>query len=107
MMENITEILVIGTNDKILETVLRLLNKNVLWNATGVSTADEAIAKCRELNYTVFLIGAGLNDAEEARATAEIKALQPGIHVIPHYGGGSGLLYAEIYLALGTSNQAP
>jgi len=105
-MEAKTEILVIGTNAPILATVLRLLNTNVLWNATGVSSPEEAISKSKGTNYSVFLIGAGLTDAEEAGLSAEIKLIRPSIHVIPHYGGGSGLLFAEIYLALGTSNQA-
>jgi DNA-binding NtrC family response regulator len=105
-METQTEILVVGTNDKILQTVLRLLNTNVLWKATGVSDPVEVLRKCRETNYEVFLIGAGLSDTEEAELTAQVKVIHPAIHVIPHYGGGSGLLFAEIYLALGTRNQA-
>ncbi|HEY0175336.1 MAG TPA: hypothetical protein VGC08_03095 [Pedobacter sp.] len=104
-MEAKTEILVVGTNQKILETVLRLLNTHVLWNATGVSSPEEAIARCKETAYEVFLIGAGLTDEQEAGLSIEIKRIHPAIHVIPHYGGGSGLLFAEIYLALGTTNQ--
>ena len=99
-MDKQIEILVIGTNDQILATVLRLLNTNVSWNATGVSTPGEALKKCRELNYQVFLIGAGLTDAEEAELAIQIKNIHSDIHIVPHYGGGSGLLYAEIYLAL-------
>lgn len=107
-METQTEILVIGTNEKILQVVLRLLNVNVLWKATGVSNPEEAIVKCKENNYQVLLIGAGLTDAEEVKLSADIKLIHPAIHVIPHYGGGSGLLFAEIYQVLGsgTMNQA-
>lgn len=105
-METQTEILVIGTNDKILQVVLRLLNTNVSWKATGVSTPEDAIAKCRETHYQVLLIGAGLTDNEEVQLSTNIRHIHPAIHVIPHYGGGSGLLFAEIYLALGTMNQA-
>jgi len=101
-----TEILVIGTNDKIRETVLRLLNTNSIWQATGVSTIDEAVVKCKETIYEVLLVGAGLTDELETRLTTAVKAIQPSIHIIPHYGGGSGLLFAEIYLALGTDNEA-
>lgn len=101
-----TKILVIGTNEKILEVVLRLLNTNESWEATGVSDPVEAVRKCRELKYEVLLIGAGLTDSEEQELSAQIREIHPDIHVIPHYGGGSGLLFAEIYLALGTTNQA-
>jgi len=100
-----TEILVIGTNEKIRETVLRLLNTNPLWQATGVGTTEEAVAEIMDAKYEVLLIGAGLTDEQEAELTSDIKVINPSIHVIPHYGGGSGLLFAEIYLALGTGNK--
>ena len=107
-MEAKTEILVVGTNAPILATVLRLLNSNEAWNATGVQGAEEVIAACESKPYEVLLIGAGLTEQEEADVTARILNNYPSIHVIPHYGGGSGLLFAEIYLALagGTRNQA-
>jgi len=107
-METKTEILVVGTNEPIRATVLRLLNANESWNATGVAGVDEAIAACQTHHYTVLLIGAGLTDTEEADLTERALAIDPSIHVIPHYGGGSGLLSSEIYLALagGTKNQA-
>ncbi|CAM4352063.1 hypothetical protein SAMN06265348_112215 [Pedobacter westerhofensis] len=105
-MDTLTKILVIGTNEKILATVLRLLNTNESWRATGVSNAEEALQKCREQHYQILLIGAGLTDTEEHDLSRRIKEIHTDIHVIPHYGGGSGLLFAEIYLALGTTNQA-
>lgn len=101
-METKTEILVVGTHDQILATVLRLLNTNSSWSATGVSGVHEAIAACKSKAYKVLLIGAGLKDIEEEELTAHILEIYPEIHVIPHYGGGSGLLFAEIYLALGS-----
>lgn len=107
-METKTEILVVGTNAPILATVLRLLNANEAWNATGVSAVKEVIASCQGKPYEVLLIGAGLTDQEEANLKVRVLEIYPSIHVIPHYGGGSGLLFAEIYLALagGTKNQA-
>lgn len=107
-MEAKTQILVIGTHDDIRATVLRLLNTNEAWNAIGVAGIKEAINECAEKDYAVLLIGAGLSDGEEAELTEHIKNTYPDIHVIPHYGGGSGLLFAEIYLALGggTKNHA-
>lgn len=105
-MENKVEILVAGTQQKILETVLRLLNTNVSWNATGVSSVEDALEQCRAKNYHVFLLGAGFTTPQEQELTVKLSALYPRIQVVPHYGGGSGLLFAEIYLALGTINQA-
>lgn len=106
-MEKTTEILVIGTNEKILQTILRLLNaKEEKWNATGVSAPEEALAKCREIDYQILLLGAGLSGVAEKKLAQDIVGIRPGIQVITHYGGGSGLLFAEIYLALGINRQA-
>ena len=96
-----TEILVIGTNQPILETVLRLLNANETWNATGVNTVEEVLQACAVKEYQVLLLGAGLSSQEEVLLSSTVKEMLPDIHVIAHYGGGSGLLFAEIYLALG------
>jgi DNA-binding NtrC family response regulator len=104
-MDNLTEILVVGKHEDILQTVLRLLNAHNLWHAEGVPGCEEAIAKCRSHTYQVLLLGGGLTDPEEARLKTEIRLIHPAIHIIPHYGGGSGLLYAEIYLALGTDDK--
>lgn len=101
-MENRTEILVVGTHEDILKTIIRLLNAESSWHAEGVSGCEEAIAKCKSYTYSVLLLGGGLSELEEARLKTEIKILHPAIHIIPHYGGGSGLLYAEIHNALGT-----
>ena len=100
-MEAETEILVIGTNQPILETVLRLLNANEAWNATGVNTVEEVLQACAVKEYQVLLLGAGLSSQEEVLLRSTVKEMLPDIHVIAHYGGGSGLLFAEIYLALG------
>lgn len=100
-MDKETEILVIGTNQPILETVLRLLNANEAWNATGVNTVEQVLQACAVKEYQVLLLGAGLTEQEEALLDSAVKEIFPDIHVIAHYGGGSGLLFAEIYLALG------
>jgi DNA-binding NtrC family response regulator len=103
MMEVQTEILVVGTNSPILQTVIRLLNTKAEWNATGACNAEKALEACSTAQYQVLLIGGGLTAEEEKQLEITVKELYPAIHVIPHYGGGSGLLFAEIYLALGKS----
>jgi DNA-binding NtrC family response regulator len=99
MADNI-EILVIGTNEPILATVLRLLNKQENWQATGCSTIEEAVQECNSGKYRILLIGAGLSADEEEELKSRVKDIHPALKVIPHYGGGSGLLFAEIHLAL-------
>lgn len=101
-----TEILVIGTDPDILQTILRLLNAVESWHAEGVSGIKEALAKCGLKAYHILLLGAGLTSQEEEELKTEVKTLYPTLPVVPHYGGGSGLLFAEIYLALGKMNQA-
>ncbi len=101
-MEKKTEILVVCTHEDILQTILRLLGTEPLWHAEGVSGYDQAIAKCKLQTYQVLLLGAGLTDLKEEKLKTEVKQMYPAIHIIPHYGGGSGLLYAEIHQALGT-----
>ena len=105
MRSDLTEILVVGKHEEILQTVLRLLNAQTSWHAEGVSGCEEAIAKCKSRIYQVLLLGGGLTELEEARLETEIRLIHPAIHIIPHYGGGSGLLYAEIYMALGTDDK--
>jgi hypothetical protein len=94
MADNI-EILVIGTNEPILATVLRLLNNQENWQATGCSTIEEAVQECNSGKYQILLIA-----DEEEELNNRVKDVHPSLKVIPHYGGGSGLLFAEIHLAL-------
>jgi DNA-binding NtrC family response regulator len=89
-------ILAVGTHPEIMATILRLLNNKPGWQASGASTLTEVITLGKEQKFDVVLIGAGIDEAD----TLEIKKAYPEIPVVLHYGGGSGLLYAEIYQAL-------
>ncbi|WP_183572246.1 hypothetical protein HDF18_04065 [Mucilaginibacter sp. X5P1] len=93
-MQNI-EILIIGKHPDIMKTILRLINNKPGWNGTAVFTADEAIEKGNAIPFNIVLLGAGLNVTESKQIQEHYK-----VPVIQHYGGGSGLLYAEIYQAL-------
>jgi len=94
------EILVIATHPDILKTILRLLNNHDNWSGTGVATIAEAIEIFPTKDFNVVLLGAGLSEAEEQQLRTSFSALKPGIPCIAHYGGGSGLLYAEVLQAL-------
>jgi len=94
------EILVIGRHPEILQTVLRLVNNNSGWNATGAGTDDEAIAAFNARAFKLVLLGGGIEKESEVMLFALFKAQRPGIIIVQHYGGGSGLLSAEIYEAL-------
>jgi PleD family two-component response regulator len=96
-----TQILAIGRHPEILQTVVRLVNNNPDWECTGASTDDEAILAFSAQSYKLVLLGGGIEQESEDRLCAAFRALNPEIVIVQHYGGGSGLLTAEIYQALG------
>ena len=97
---NKVEILVICRHEGILQTIIRLVNTNPDWNATGALTDKEAIAEFAAKPFKLVLLGSGIEKESEDRLCAVFKAQNPGIIIVQHYGGGSGLLAAEIYQAL-------
>lgn len=97
-METI-QILVVGKHPQIMQTILRLINNKPEWNGIGVSTCSEAIAAAQQ-PFNLVLIGAGLTNAENDELCIFFGSQEPNVPVVQHYGGGSGLLYAEIFEAL-------
>ena len=89
-------ILITGTNPDIMKVILRLLNSKEGWTGHTAFSVEEAITKSGETTFDVVLIGAGISDDEAKQIEAYFT-----VPVIRHYGGGSGLLYAEVYMALG------
>ncbi|WP_221452782.1 hypothetical protein [Mucilaginibacter sp. FT3.2] len=94
------KILVIGRHPEILATVVRLVNNNPDWIATGCQTDDEAIQAFDEQAFAMVLLGGGIPPESETRLSAYFIGCNPHIRIVQHYGGGSGLLTAEIYEAL-------
>lgn len=97
----LTQILIIGSNEPIMATIERLINKEGIWKATIAYNSDEALSKLSELNFDLVLLCAGVDN--ETLLAAKLRTLYPKLPIIKHYGGGSGLLFAEIYQALETS----
>lgn len=91
------EILAVCSHPEILQTIIRLINTNPEWNATGVTDVIEAVALCGANHFDLILLGSGMDDD----SAAQLKEVYPDIKLVEHYGGGSGLLSAEIYGALG------
>ena len=94
------EILVIGRNEEILQTVIRLINKNEAWNGTGVLTDEAAISSFEQLKPAMVLLTNGIDASSEQKLREHFARIHPGCIVIQHYGGGSGLLSNEILEAL-------
>ncbi|MEN0054998.1 MAG: hypothetical protein AAGC65_15085 [Mucilaginibacter sp.] len=97
---NQAQILVIGRHPEILRTVVRLVNSNTEWNATGCISDEEAVALFNAQEFALVLLGGGIDEASEKALGNYFKSIRPNVKIIQHYGGGSGLLSAEIYEAL-------
>ncbi|MDB5008493.1 MAG: hypothetical protein JWQ84_1488 [Mucilaginibacter sp.] len=95
------QILVIGRHPEILQTVVRLINNNPNWQATGAITDQEALSAFNTIVFKLVLLGGGVDNESEATLCEAFRTKNPEIIITQHYGGGSGLLFAEIYQALG------
>ena len=94
------QILLVCCHPEISATIIRLIDKVEEMAGTAVSSPEEAMISFASRSYDLVLIGAGLAPKAESQLEAELKKRQPGIPVVYHFGGGSGLLYTEIRRAL-------
>lgn len=97
---NKVQILVIGRNPDIVQTVVRLVNNNPAWNAGYALTDDAAIALFESQPFDLVLLGGGIEPESDTLLRRAFTAHNPDITIIQHYGGGSGLLATEINMAL-------
>ena len=95
-----TEILIIGRDESILQTVVRLVNNDPEWVGTGAATDEDAIEKFHHHHFDVVLLTNGIGDEEEKKLRKIFTHQDADIVIIQHYGGGSGLLQSEIREAL-------
>jgi hypothetical protein len=94
------QILVIGRNPDIVQTVARLINNNSAWNATHALTDHEAINHFDSRRFDLVLFGGGIEPESDHHLRQAFTSRHPQITIIQHYGGGSGLLATEINMAL-------
>ncbi len=95
---SLIEILIVGTNQPIMETIERLINKEGIWKATIASSDEEALQCITTKDIKLVLLCAGLPN--ELLLKENLLLLRPNLPVVKHYGGGSGLLFTEIHQAL-------
>ncbi len=93
-------ILAIGRNEEIMQTLLRLINKNEQWTARGALNDDESIAIFNSFHPRLVLLCNGIDDSSEKLLRTYFTGQNPAVTIIQHYGGGSGLLTNEILQAL-------
>lgn len=95
-----TEILVIGRNESMLQTVVQSVNNEPAWIGTGAVSDEDAIERFHHHHFDAVLLTNGLTEKEDKKLRALFLHQNPDIIIIRHYGGGSGLLQAEIRQAL-------
>lgn len=83
-----------------METITRLINKEEKWLASIAYTIQEASEMCSSKDFRLALIGGGLKHEEESILIQTLNQLRPNLPIVKHYGGGSGLLFAEICQAI-------
>jgi CheY-like chemotaxis protein len=94
------KILAVCSHPEILQTVLRLISNNPEWHGTGADDEQQALAYFTEHPFDVVLLGSGMDEVSQDKLRPACLAINPAVKFIQHYGGGSGLLTAEIYEAL-------
>lgn len=99
------QVLVVGRHPEILETVVRLINQTPDWESAGALTDEEAIEIFQHRRFDLVLIGGGVDPESEAKLRAIFTFQSPLIRIIQHFGGGGGLLFAEIRAALTAQDQ--
>lgn len=93
------EILIVCKHQEIAATIARLIDTVAQWRATVALCAEAALNTCTDKKFDVILIGSGISQTEEDNIRTYLEANNTETPVVKHYGGGSGLLYAEIYQA--------
>ncbi|HEY4874041.1 MAG TPA: hypothetical protein VIH86_00585 [Puia sp.] len=94
------QILVICNHEEILQTIIRLINNNEKWNATGTADVEKAIELFHQHKFDLVLLGSGIKNEDENKLRRIFTLQNPEIKIIQHFGGGSGLLSNEIEAAL-------
>ena len=90
------KVLVLGVNEMINSVIIRLLNGMDDYLGVANRSINEMPASLKEHKYDILLIGAGFNEEQENVITERAREAYPDIKILQHYGGGSGLLRAEL-----------
>lgn len=93
-----------NTNAPILRILVRILKRGASWECIGVSEIQDIIPTLQKHTTDVLVIGVG--GKEPYLAELETYCTKNGIHIIHHYGGGSGLLFNSIQAYLDQKEQS-
>jgi DNA-binding NarL/FixJ family response regulator len=96
------QIVLLSKHPAILQTLVKVINNNKSWHAQGTSCPNAALQLCKSNSTTLVILGNGLSTIEEHEFTTALHTFCPNTKVLQHYGGGSGLIHAEILQAVTT-----
>lgn len=95
-----TNILCACSHPKILEIMDRLVNKQEDWQSTTAPDLDTTLKNLNRTSFDVVLLGAGFGPNEQTIIEQELANNSSSTKIVNHFGGGSGLLYTEVIMAL-------
>lgn len=98
-MEKI-QILAIGRDPVILQTLLRFINENLKWEGVGTVDDESAIEIFHQNKYDIAIFIDHLEEASEKKLRALFSFNNPEIIFINHYGDSTGFLADEIQEAV-------
>ena len=92
-----------NTNEQILRILVRILKRGASWECSGIAQIEQ-VQSALEGKPDVLVIGVGGREQYVAQWTNYCES--HNIHIIHHYGGGSGLLFNSIQAYLDQREQS-
>lgn len=100
------QILAIGRDPVILQSLLRFINENPKWEGTGTVNDESAVEIFHQKKYDIILLIDAIEEASEKKFRSLFTFNDPEIIFIKHNGSSTGLLVSEIQEALDNKRKA-
>ncbi|QTV04837.1 hypothetical protein [Faecalibacter bovis] len=91
---------VYGKNNDIIETLVRIINKNQNWHALCIDNQSDLKNHILSHSTNILLFSSNIGKTETEEIEMWTTKNFPSVKQIHHYGGGGGLLNSEIQSAL-------
>ena len=103
-----TEILVIGRNDGILQSVTKLINNNLEWNGVDAGSDEDAIEKFHQRAFDIVLLTNDVTEVEEKKLRKIFTHQNPDVIIIQDLENDGGSLIVKIEESLlNSKNKKP
>lgn len=97
------KVLVIGTNEEMLKIIHRLIGKLDGFESKTITSLADMEVNLRENSTDILLLDSGFTEVEEDEIKQRALEINTQIKIVDHFGGGSGLLLAELEEAMKTN----